>query len=243
MGRAWIGMSWACALFVAACSGDDTTANEKSSGASSGTNTGSTAGTGAGSTVGAGAGGASGSATGSTGATTGTSATTGSTSSTGSSATSATAGTSGASTGTTGTTASTAASTSATGSDPTTAGTGGAAGASGGTGGAAGTSGDAGTSAPRKIGGGCKADADCDTTLGLHCDLKPTGGLCTKACVVDGDCGNTTLMGMRAGNVCVAMECYRGCSAAVPCTVRNGWACIGTEPTSYCGLQPKDAGR
>jgi hypothetical protein len=79
-------------------------------------------------------------------------------------------------------------------------------------------------------------------TLGLHCDLSLPGGMCTKACMTDGDCGVTTLMGQHANNVCVAMECYRGCSAAVPCVAtRTGYSCIGS-PNSYCGVARKDGG-
>ncbi|MEY2582064.1 MAG: hypothetical protein QOE09_1913 [Ilumatobacteraceae bacterium] len=104
------------------------------------------------------------------------------------------------------------------------------------------TTADGGT-APRKIGGGCKSDGDCDTTLGLHCDLTLPGGMCTKACTADLDCGMTTLMGQRAANACVMSECYRGCSTAVPCTVRTGYSCVGADPRRFCGTALTDGGR
>jgi hypothetical protein len=148
-------------------------------------------------------------------------------------------GTSGSSAATTGT------STTSTGDTTSTTAGGGA----GGTGGSTGSSGAGGSSttdggaAPRKIGGGCKLDADCDVALGLHCDLALPSGMCTKSCTIDGDCGTTILTGLRAANVCIATECYRGCSAAVPCVAgRTGYACLGMEPTSYCGPERKDAG-
>ncbi len=78
--------------------------------------------------------------------------------------------------------------------------------------------------------------------LGLHCDLTLPGGMCTKACMTDGECGVTTLMGQHVNNVCVAKECYRGCNMAVPCVAtRTGYSCIGT-PNSYCGAARKDGG-
>jgi hypothetical protein len=110
--------------------------------------------------------------------------------------------------------------------------------------GAAGSSGtpDGGT-APRKIGGGCKSDADCDMVLGLRCDLKLPSGMCTKTCAGDLECGTTTLTGQHAANVCVMTECYRGCNATVPCvSSRTGYACIGTSPATYCAPGSKDGG-
>ena len=58
---------------------------------------------------------------------------------------------------------------------------------------------------PKQIGSPCLVDTDC--TAGLTCNMTFPGGMCTKACVMDGDCAG------RGGSVgaCLMMLCFASC--------------------------------
>jgi hypothetical protein len=71
----------------------------------------------------------------------------------------------------------------------------------------AGCSGD-GDGTTSYIGGPCTLDADCPA--GLECEHTTPGGICTKNCTGDAECG--------AGNICTdENECYSGCSSDADC--------------------------
>jgi hypothetical protein len=60
-------------------------------------------------------------------------------------------------------------------------------------------------SRPKQIGSPCAADTDC--TTGLTCNMTFPGGMCTKACAMDGDCAG------KGGSVgaCLMMLCFASC--------------------------------
>jgi hypothetical protein len=60
---------------------------------------------------------------------------------------------------------------------------------------------------PKQIGSPCMADTDC--TTGLTCNMTFPGGMCTKACAMDGDCAG------KGGSVgaCITMLCFASCVA------------------------------
>jgi Cys-rich repeat protein len=84
------------------------------------------------------------------------------------------------------------------------------------------------------VGGACKATADCAS--GLTCDTDDPGGLCTKPCTADGECGT--------GNVCSAeKKCYKACATAADCRAAP-YACV-TDSTAkkFCDkMEATDGG-
>jgi hypothetical protein len=106
-----------------------------------------------------------------------------------------------------------------------------------------GNSGDA-ASGPKAIGGSCSGAADsgksCDSTmcLGLMANAQKQGGICSKGCQIDDDCGGTA-------NVCVDLAgdgsgyCLRTCKTGKDC---NGFACLSLDdpeaPISICFVEP-----
>ena len=80
-------------------------------------------------------------------------------------------------------------------------------------------------SKPKAIGSPCSLDSDCDSSL--TCNTTFPGGLCTKTCAADAECGG------KQGSVgaCINALCFAACAAA---TDAGAVPDDGGKPKSPC---------
>ena len=77
-----------------------------------------------------------------------------------------------------------------------------------------------------RLGSACGSGVSCYP--GLTCDPSEPGGLCTRACSTDADCGGAVCVVTDAG-----LACFKTCLDDRSC--RSSYSCQSNGMASYCG--------